>query len=96
LEGRWNSRAKEAGQIFCTKPKTVDVVEINDRPTPEHDQVVRVQAVLHWRGTTERQKQSAERNAYQLPPDGYFIDWSRATLGAEKLSHFWPFLVLRH
>jgi hypothetical protein len=74
----------------------VDVVEINDRPTPEHDQVVRVQAVLHWRGTTERQKQSAERNAYQLPPDGYFIDWSRATLGAEKLSHFWPFLVLRH
>jgi hypothetical protein len=80
LEGRWNSWAKEAGQILCTtEPKTVNVVGINGRPTPEHDQVVRVQAVLHWRGTTERQKRAAERSVSQLAPDGYIIDWSRAT-----------------
>ena len=80
LEGRWNSWAKEAGQLLCsTDPKIVDAVGIDGRPTPEQNQVVRVNAVLHWRGTTERQKRAAERNGSQLPPDGYIIDWSRTT-----------------
>ena len=85
LEGRWKSFAKEEGQIVCNaEPKIVDFVGTKGRPTPENGQVVRVGCVIHWRSTTEQEKRSAEQNAYQLPPDGYFIDWSKASWQPQK------------
>src|SRR5258708_36752337 len=76
LNGRWNSHSKDDGQIVCTaEPKVVDVFGIEGRAVPEQDQLVRVRAVLHWRGATAKEKLSAEKNADQLPSDGYVIDW---------------------
>ncbi len=74
LDGRWNSRAKEQGQIVCSaEPKVVDVFGTEGHAVPEQDQLVRVRAVLHWRGATAKEKFSAEKNADQLPSDGYVI-----------------------
>jgi len=79
LEGRWNARAKEEGNIICaTEPKDVDVIDIGDLATPEHEQLVRVTAVLHWRGIPQERQRPAGQAAPQSSPDGYIIRWPEA------------------
>jgi len=79
LEGRWNDRAKEEGQIVCAvEPKVVDVLDIGQLTTPKHEQPVRVTAVLHWRGMEPQQRQRLAAQAVQLIADGYIIRWPEA------------------
>jgi hypothetical protein len=80
IEGRWNALAKEIGQIVCTtEPKIVDVRNIDERPTPSHNEIIRVTAELHWHGPAPDQ-----RDDVQAIPVGYYINWSEAKW--EKLS----------
>ena len=78
LEGRWNGRAKNIGQIICsTEPKIVEVSGVCGRPAPAHDDFIRVTGVLRWRPWPKDEK-----------PDGiisdpgacdcYYLDWSTA------------------
>jgi hypothetical protein len=79
IEGRWNGLAKEEGQIVCiAEPKIVDVYNIGQRARPLEGQTVRVTATLHWRGTARHERERAEEQAEQAPPDGYIVDWSEA------------------
>jgi hypothetical protein len=79
LEGRWNALAKESGQIICdTDPKIVDVIGVDHLATPKHEQLVRVTAVLHWRGMDPVERRRLADQAVQLIPDGYVIRWSEA------------------
>ena len=79
LEGRWNALAKESGQIICdTDPKIVDVSGVDRLATPKHEQLVRVTAVLHWRGMDPEERRRLMDQAVQLMPDGYVIHWSEA------------------
>ena len=85
VEGRWNALAKEEGQIIClSQPRVVDVVDVGHRPTPKHEELIRVTAVLHWRGMTKEEKKWAEEHVAQGVPDAYIIRWPEAewkTLG---------------
>jgi len=79
LEGRWNALAKEQGQIICaTEPKIVDVIDVDHLGTPKHEQLVRVTAVLHWRGMDPQERQRLAAQLVQLFPDGYIIHWPEA------------------
>jgi hypothetical protein len=79
LDGRWNALAKEQGQIICdTEPKIVDVVDVDHLATPKHEQLVRVTAVLHWRGMDPQERQRLAAQGVQLIPDGYIIHWPEA------------------
>jgi hypothetical protein len=79
LKGRWNAMAKQEGQIVCTsEPKIVDVLSVGGLARPKHDQLVRVTAVLHWRGMDPQERQRLAAQAIQLIPDGYVILWPEA------------------
>jgi hypothetical protein len=79
IEGRWNGLAKEEGQIVSiAEPKIVDIYNIGQRARPLDGQMVRVTATLHWRGTARHERERAEEQAEQAPPDGFIIDWSEA------------------
>ena len=74
IEGRWNDRAKGEGQINCvTEPKVVEVWNIANRPHPLPDEMVRVTAVLNWRGPAPGQREDE-----QAATVGYYIDWLEA------------------
>jgi hypothetical protein len=85
VEGRWNALAKEEGQIIClSQPRVVDVVDVGHRPTPRHEELIRVTALLHWRGMTKEEIKWTEEHAAQGVPNAYIIRWSEAewkTLG---------------
>jgi hypothetical protein len=79
LEGHWNALAKQQGQIVCaTEPKVVDVLDVGHLATPKHQQLVRITAVLHWRGMDPQERQRFAAQAVQLYPDGYIIRWPEA------------------
>ena len=79
LEGRWNALAKAEGQLICSaEPTVVDVIGIGDLPTPKHQQMVRVSAVLHWQGLDPKVRRSLRKEAIQLGFDGYVIRWPEA------------------
>ena len=80
MAGRWNALAKEEGEIICaTEPKVVNVIDVGDLARPEHEQLVRVTAVLHWRGTDPQERQGpAGQAAPQSFLDGYIIRWPEA------------------
>ena len=85
VEGRWNALAKEEGQVIClSEPEVIDVIDVGQRPVPKHEELIRVTAILHWRGMTKEEKELAKEHIAQGVPDGYIIRWPEAdwkTLG---------------
>jgi hypothetical protein len=80
LKGRWNHKAKNPGQIICsTEPKIVEVSNTIGRPTPAHDDFIRVTGVLHWRPAPKVEEDKAEEMISDPGVcDCYYIDWSTA------------------
>jgi hypothetical protein len=84
LEGRWNGRAKNVGQMICSiEPKIVEVSDFCGRPSPANGDFVRVTGVLHWRPSLKEEK-PGEIISDPGTCDCYYLDWSTAKW--EKIS----------
>jgi hypothetical protein len=85
LEGRWNGRAKNIGQIICVaEPKIVEVSDFCGRSSPAHGDFERITGVLHWRPRPKDEEKPGEMISDPGTCDCYYIDWSTAKW--EKLS----------
>jgi len=84
LEGRWNGRAKNVGQIICSiEPKIVEVSDFCGRPSPADGDFVRVTGVLHWR-PSPKEENPGKMISDPGTCDCYYLDWSTAKW--EKIS----------
>ena len=76
IEGRWNARAKERGQILCeSEPQIIHVTNFGERSTPQDGQRVRVTATFHWYETPPGGNKDDRGFTIAVPPDGYYIYW---------------------